>query len=477
MNHQIPITVAYEYGIGPEIMDAVLRILHSANANIKPEIVDMSNKFYSEEDELIFSEYFIDSITRTNIFFKSLTNQREDSNNIEKLIEKNLGIYKYIFPYYSFDNLLHTENQTPDIIFILYNNYLYNEFEYKQTQDVYNVLNSFNISDLINEIYNTFEFLIENNRKKVSFFIDKDDTKFENRLFFDILHRISEKYTNIETEIIPYVKLLETLNNNTKTLDVIVINNISHLTLNLIINRKNSLGLYGMCGIGKKILLFKSTLKESFDIAGKNEANPTGLIIASIMMLNYIGQKETASKIFNALITTLKDGIHTKDIYQEGKSKHLVGTQEFADEIIKRLDIPDSLNNISPFIIISKEKLNDLNIFTKEHQELTGVDVYINWSLGNPKDLGEMLKRIVTENLRLEFISNKGKIVYPTEFYSNNYTDMWICRYLRKEVSDVIKHTEIIELLSKIYDTGFDFVKIELLYNFNGKPGYTKLKI
>lgn len=477
MNQQIPITVAYEKGIGPEIMDATLRVITTANTNIKPEIIDTVTKYYNEEDILKFNDNFTESLLRTKIFFKSLFHESKETQDIEKSIEKSLGINKYILPYCSYINTTESNKDFFDTIFIFYNNYFHNEIEYKQSQNVFNVINSFSIPDLINVIYETFEFALENNRKKISFVINKHNTKFDDKLFLNYLPEISEKYPNIETEIIDYEKLMDFSKSKGDNLDLVLIKDNSYkFFLESITDNKYIKGLYGICGVGDDYLIFKSLQDASYEIAGKNQANPTGLLIASIMMLNYLKEFELANKIQFALTETIKDGIHTKDIFSEGISKELVGTQEFADEIIKRMKEPKENVElkIKP-IFISKDKLEEKKTLTKEHQELIGVDLYINWTKGSASDLGDMLKKIVTENLRLEFISNKGKIVYPVKTVETNYSDLWLCRYIRKDIADVIKHTEIIELLDKIYNSGFDFTKLELLFNFNGKAGFSNL--
>ena len=73
-------------------------------------------------------------------------------------------------------------------------------------------------------------------------------------------------------------------------------------------------------------------------IAGKDIANPSGLLRAAVMMLTHIGQPEVAERVKNAWLCTLEEGVHTVDIYKEGVSRKKVGTQEFAQAVIDNLD-------------------------------------------------------------------------------------------------------------------------------------------
>jgi isocitrate dehydrogenase len=73
------------------------------------------------------------------------------------------------------------------------------------------------------------------------------------------------------------------------------------------------------------------------EIAGKNKANPSGMLLAAIAMLSYIGDTQAAEKIKNAWQKTIDDGLHTADIYQRKISSKKLGTREFAEEIVERL--------------------------------------------------------------------------------------------------------------------------------------------
>ena len=82
--------------------------------------------------------------------------------------------------------------------------------------------------------------------------------------------------------------------------------------------------------------MFEAIHGSAPDIAGKDIANPSGLLNAAIQMLVHINQPEVATIIENAWLKTLEDGIHTGDIYSATNSKKKVGTKEFADAVIAR---------------------------------------------------------------------------------------------------------------------------------------------
>ena len=91
--------------------------------------------------------------------------------------------------------------------------------------------------------------------------------------------------------------------------------------------------------MGEDFALFEAAHAHDYtpEIAGKNIANPTGMLISATNMLAHIGQEKTAERIKNAWQKTMDAGLHTADIYQENTSKEKLGTTEFAEAIIERL--------------------------------------------------------------------------------------------------------------------------------------------
>ncbi len=82
-----------------------------------------------------------------------------------------------------------------------------------------------------------------------------------------------------------------------------------------------SVGLAGSANIGEECSMFEAIHASAPRRAGQNLANPSGLLQGAIMLLNHIGQTQIAEKVQNAWLKTLEDGIHTYDIYKEGRGK------------------------------------------------------------------------------------------------------------------------------------------------------------
>jgi isocitrate dehydrogenase len=74
--------------------------------------------------------------------------------------------------------------------------------------------------------------------------------------------------------------------------------------------------------------------------------------------------------------------------------------------------------------------------------------------------------------MELTLITNRGAKVWPDGIPETFTTDHWRCRFLGH---GTIRHEQITHLLERVADSGFDFIKTENLYNFDGQPGYSSV--
>ena len=153
----------------------------------------------------------------------------------------------------------------------------------------------------------------------------------------------------------------------------------------------------------------------------------------------------------------------------------VVGTKEFADAVIARLgQEPQTLKPVkysSAPIHISHEHATITA--RPEQKDLVGVDVFLEWRGGTPDELGEAMQQTNGDGLELTMITNRGAKVWPQGMTETFCTDHWRCRFMSQTRGSTIAHTQIIALLKHVADSGFDFIKTENLYNFDGKIGYS----
>jgi isocitrate dehydrogenase len=210
--------------------------------------------------------------------------------------------------------------------------------------------------------------------------------------------------------------------------------------------------------------------------AGQNLANPSGLLLGAVMMLIHVGLTDVAERVHNAWLRTIEDGVHTYDIYGEGKSTQKVGTKEFAEAVAQRLgQLPQTLkaakyksgDEAAPARQISARPQ------TRTKKDLVGVDVFLDWTKGTADQLGNSLSKVSGDGTKLTMMSNRGVKVWPAGHAETFCSDHWRCRFLSDSDGGVISHPQIVSLLKRVAEAGFDFIKIENLYNFDGERGYS----
>ncbi len=195
------------------------------------------------------------------------------------------------------------------------------------------------------------------------------------------------------------------------------------------------------------------------------------------MMLNHIGQNDVAERVHNAWLSTIEGGIHTYDIYKEGISKQKVGTKEFSRAVIDRLGkLPQVL---APVKYDKLETIPVPPITTTrpfEKKELVGADVFVEFVNRPVQELATALQKCEANGLKLEMISNRGTTVWPHGLKETFCIDVYRCRFKisDKHTSTFIPHNYVNNLLQSITNAGLEYVKTELLYNFDGKPVFTK---
>jgi isocitrate dehydrogenase len=211
--------------------------------------------------------------------------------------------------------------------------------------------------------------------------------------------------------------------------------------------------------------------------AGQNVANPSGLLLGAIMMLVHIGQNDVAERVHNAWLRTIEDGIHTYDIYTEGVSKQKVSTSDFAKAVAARMgQLPETLNKVSyagaPRIATSTGSHK-----AAAKKQLVGADIFLHLRGIAPMALGEAVSKLSIPGIQIGKISNRGQIVWPKGAPETFCVDHWRLRYFsEKGEGEPVTHQQIIDQMSRLAKEGYDVIKMEGLYTFDGEIGYSQVQ-
>jgi isocitrate dehydrogenase len=475
-------------GIGPEIMQATLDILQAAGARIQPEFIEIGEAVYGRGILTGIAEESWESLRRTRVFLKApiTTPQGGGFKSLNVTTRKTLGLFANVRPCVSYHPFVDTKHPNMDLVIIRENEEdLYAGIEHRQTHEVYQTLKLISRPGTEKIIRYAFEYAKSNGRKKVTCFTKDNIMKMTDGLFHKVFDEIGAEYPDIEKEHwiidIGSAKMADT----PEVFDVIVTLNLyGDIISDIAAQIAGSVGLAGSSNIGTDYAMFEAIHGSAPRRAGQNMANPTGLLNGAILMLQHIGQVDIAEKVQNALLKTLEDGIHTYDIYDEGKSSQKVGTREFAQAIIERLgQVPAKLK---PAAFNKESKGFNRALYEwkpKDHSEktLVGCDIFVHWA-GQDIDsyVAEKLALInQAPNLEIALISNRGIKVWPNGNPSTFKTDHWRVRVKAKGAGAsgqkiAVSAVDIAEIQVQLAKAGVDVIKTEGLYYFGDTPGFVK---
>lgn len=177
-----------------------------------------------------------------------------------------------------------------------------------------------------------FEYAVKNGRKEVCAVTKANICKLTDGLFLECAREVAQKYPNINYREILVDNLCMQLVQNPEQFDVLLLPNLyGDIVSDLCAGLIGGLGVAQGANIGLDYAVFEPVHGSAPDIAGKDLANPTALLLSAIEMIKYIGQKSYAEKIEKALFKTLSGDVLTKDLGGNATCS------EFTDEIIKNL--------------------------------------------------------------------------------------------------------------------------------------------
>lgn len=328
------ITVLKGDGIGPEITSQVLRVLEHMNVDLNFEQYEVGAACYEKCGELIPSQVF-ESIERNKIVlkapittpigkgFKSLNVQLRNKYDLYANIRPAKSMPNVITPFKDIDIVTFREN-TEDL-------YIGREVVIDEnTIEATKLITRFASERIIKA---AFEYAVTNGRKKVTCVHKANILKISDGLFLQIFNEIKQQYPQIETTDIIVDNACMQLVMRPQQFDVMVMPNlygdiISDLTSGLI----GGLGFLPSSNLGDNFALFEAVHGSAPDIAGQNKANPTALLLAACLMLDYVGYPTEANQIRSAIDAVLMENkVRTADL---GGSD---STTAFTDAILAHL--------------------------------------------------------------------------------------------------------------------------------------------
>jgi isocitrate dehydrogenase len=480
MTKPVPIAIAKGDGIGPEIMDSVLRILNAAGASIEPHEVEVGEAIYLAGNSAGITDASWQTLRDTKIFLKApiTTPQGGGYKSLNVTIRKTLGLYANIRPCKSLAPFVPTNHPKMNLVIVRENEEdLYAGIEHRQTQDVYQCLKVVSRPGTEAIVRYAFEYARANGRKLVTCMVKDNIMKITDGLFSKVFREIGAEYPDIAQD----VKIIDIgsalLADRPEIFDVIVTPNLyGDIISDIAAQVSGSVGLGGSANIGRKLAMFEAIHGSAPDIAGRDIANPSGLLNGALMMLVHIGQQDVAERIENAWLRTIEDGIHTGDIYDSQVSKEKVGTDAFTNAVIARLGLKPDRLPVADYASAGGRTITVPDYVRKPQvKTLVGSDLFVEWNGSNADDLAALLKAALGDQLHLKLITNRGVKVYPQGFPETFCTDHWRCRFVGPGQKDYapLSYGQVIDAISRLNAAGIEVVKTENLYLFDGALGFS----
>ena len=470
-----PIVVARGDGIGPEIMDATLRVLDAAGARLDIREVEIGAAVYARGVSGGIAPEDLDAIRRTGVLLKApiTTPQGGGVKSLNVTIRKSLGLFANVRPCPSYAPFVATRHPGMDVVVIRENEEdLYGGIEHRQTDEVVQCLKLITRPGCERIARYAFEYARAHGRRKVTILTKDNIMKLTDGLFRRVAEEVATEYPDIAVEhrIIDIGTAL--LADRPGEFDVVLTLNLyGDIVSDVVAQLAGSIGLAGTANIGATAAMFEAIHGSAPDIAGQDIANPSGLLLAAVQMLVHLGQGEVAAQVHNAWLRTIEDGVHTGDIFDPATSSERVGTRAFADAVIARLgETPSVLTPVAyadhaPIRITVPER-------TPQVKAQVGIDVFLDAPDVAADELGARLEALAGEDLRLDMITNRGQKTYPGGVPETLCVDHHRCRFLA--TSGTVTTSQVLALLGRLADAGLPFIKTEGLYTFDGADGFSR---
>ncbi len=483
----VPVTLARGDGIGPEIMDAVLRILERAGARLAPEEIEIGEKVYRAGRTSGIGEDAWASLRRTRVALKApiTTPMGTGYKSLNVTLRKTLGLYANVRPCASYAPFVPSPFTGLDVVIIRENEEdTYAGIEHRQTDEVYQCLKLITRPGCERICRYAFDYARRHSRRKATCMVKDNIMKLTDGLFRKVFLETAAHYPEIQTEVMIIDIGTALIATDPLRFDVVVAPNLyGDIISDVAAQCAGSIGLAGSANIGEQCAMFEAVHGSAPDIAGRGLANPSGLLEAACLMLVHIGQADIANRIRNAWLRTLEEGFATADIFRDAARQTKVGTASFADAIIARLGqeprhLPRAAAGASATTRLALPASTPPTISptpqTLPEKILEGVDLFLHWSPArrDAAKLAERVQAALPAPLKLKMITNRGVMVWPEGHPETFCTDHWRCRIVATG-ENPMRPRLIAEALLALEAHHLDAIKTENLYRFNGQPGYS----
>jgi isocitrate dehydrogenase (NAD+) len=305
-------------GIGPEVSNAVVRVVEATGIAIQWERVEAGAEVMHKYGTPVPDEV-INTIIKNRIALKGplATPIGTGFSSANVTLRKRLNLYANMRPAKTIPGVK-TRFENVDLVVIRENSEdLYSGLEHIVVPGVVESLKIITETACLRIGKFAFEYARKNRRKKVTAVHKANIMKLADGLFLECLRRIARDYTEIEYQELIVDNTCMQLVTRPEQFDVMVMENLyGDIVSDLCAGLIGGLGLTASANIGEgDVAMFEAVHGTAPDIAGQNRANPIALILSAVLMLRHMGEQEAADRIERGVMAMLAEGrVRTRDL-------------------------------------------------------------------------------------------------------------------------------------------------------------------
>jgi isocitrate dehydrogenase len=476
------IAVAKGDGIGPEIMDAVLHIFDAARVPLEYTFVDMGKWVFDKGFSNGMTPEAKLTIEELGILFKGPmeTPKGKGVKSVNVTARKTWNTYanKRVFQTLHGVDTVFSKAGIPIDITIVRENIedTYGGIEHMLTPDVALSRRFITRPGSLQVIKYAFEMAKKKGARRITCGHKANIMKLTDGLFLECFQEVAREYPELRSDDIIVDDLAMKLVVKPQDFDVVVLTNLQgDIISDLCAGLVGGLGFAPSANIGDHIAIFEAVHGTAPDIAGKNIANPTALLLSGISMLQHLGLMESAAVIENALLYTLEQGVHTGDFGD--KKTPALNTTDFAGTIIRNFGKKPEhmarplLANAPVTPTAFKLSRNEMMVTDETFPEvIVGVDLFIE-SSGQPEFIAKKCQRHAGVKFNLVSISNRGTQVWPTGSVYTNLVNQYNVRFESIDGSP-LNQQDVLGLYVSL-SGDFKICSSELLNSWGDKRAYS----
>jgi len=476
------IAVAKGDGIGPEIMEAVIHVFNEAKVPLEYQFVDMGKWVFDKGFSNGMTPEAKATIEELGLLFKGPmeTPKGKGVKSVNVTARKTWNTYandRHFQTLSGVDTVFSKAGIHIDLTIVRENiEDTYGGIEHMLTEDVALCRRFITRPGSEQVIRYAFEMAKKKGARRITCGHKANIMKLTDGLFLEVFKEVAKEYPELNADDVIVDDLCMKLVSRPDLFDVIVLTNLQgDIVSDLCAGLVGGLGFAPSSNIGDHISIFEAVHGTAPDIAGKNIANPTSLLLSGLSMLRHLGLMEQAVMIENALLYTLESGVHTRDFGD--KSIPSVNTTVFAQAIIDNFG-KQPVHNPKPslpnFQVTPKDfKLEQnpmLKSNLKEQHKIVGVDFFVECN-EQPQFIADKFLTHTTDKLKLVTISNRGTQVWPTGSIFTNLVNQYRCRF--ETVNEVPLSQEEVSNLYSALSKDFNICSLEILNMWGDKKAYS----